>query len=379
MAEGDDLVQIVTDSVLAAARAEGFTLRNRDVVGITESLLARAQGNYVTIEAVTEELNRVFTDDFAVVFPMLSRNRFAPIMQGIVGTGRRIYLYLSYPADEVGNHLMDIETMYKTNINPYRDVLTEAQYRDIFGEHVPHQFTGVDYVQMYKNMAAAGQMEIYLTNDLCEALRKTRHVLVANVHERQRTKHMLQQAGAETVYSLDDLFATPRRDGYNPEYGLLGANEGGNERIKLFPRDSQQFVEDVQKALYEATGKTIEVLVYGDGAFKDPVGRIWELADPVVSPGFTSGLQGQPNEVKLKYIADNDLADVPVEERERMLRDRIRAKNETTAVGDEAMGTTPRRVTDVLGSLCDLTSGSGDKGTPIVLVQGYFDSYADEA
>lgn len=376
--EGDDLVHIVTDSVLAAAEAEGFRLHDRDVVGITESLVARAQGNYAPIEAISLDVSRKFRGDIAVVFPLLSRNRFAPILRGIAGSGRRVYVYLSYPSDEVGNHLMDIDRMYEAGLNPYTDVLTEARYRELFGEYVSHPFTGVDYVQMYKDLGVDGNIEIFLGNDPRRALEHTREVLVANVHERHRTKHILSQAGAETVHGLDELLVSPvEGSGYNPEYGLLGANEAGESRIKLFPRDCQQFVEDVQRALHERTGQRLEVLVYGDGAFKDPMGRIWELADPVVSPGYTAGLEGTPNEIKLKYIADNEFNSLAGEAVADAVRQRIRTKGSLPA-GGESMGTTPRQIPDLLGSLCDLTSGSGDKGTPIVLIQGYFDSFADD-
>lgn len=376
--EGDDLVHIVVESVLAAAAAERFALRDRDVVGVTESLLARAQGNYAPLSAIAADVSRKYSGDIAVVFPLLSRNRFAPILRGIAASGRQVYLYLSYPSDEVGNHLMDIDQMYEAGLNPYTDVLSEARYRELFGHHVGHPFTGVDYVQMYKDLAVDGNIEIYLTNDPCQALTHTQHVLVANVHERHRTKHILRRAGAETVYGLDELLTEPiDGSGYNPEYGLLGSNEAGENRIKLFPRDSQAFVEQVQAALMERTGRRLEVLVYGDGAFKDPMGCIWELADPVVSPGYTAGLEGTPNEIKLKYIADNELNDLSGDDVAAAVRQRIRAKG-SAAGGGETLGTTPRQIPDLLGSLCDLTSGSGDKGTPIVLVQGYFDSYADE-
>lgn len=376
--EGDDLVQIVTEAVLAAADAEGFALRDRDVVGVTESLLARAQGNYAPISAIAEDVRRKFRGDIAVLFPLLSRNRFAPILRGIAASGRRVYLYLSYPSDEVGNRLMDIDQMYDAGLNPYTDVLSEQRYRELFGPHVSHPFTGVDYVQMYKDLAVDGNIEIFLANDGCRALEHTREVLVANVHERHRTKEILQRAGAETVRGLDELLTEPiDGSGYNPEYGLLGANEAGESRIKLFPRDSQRFVEDVQAELLRCTGRRLEVLVYGDGAFKDPMGRIWELADPVVSPGYTSGLEGTPNEIKLKYVADNEFSGLAGEDVAAAVRQRIRTK-EAAPGGGATLGTTPRQIPDLLGSLCDLTSGSGDKGTPIVLVQGYFDSYADE-
>lgn len=376
--EGDNLVEIVVNSVLASAEADGYRINDKDVIGVTESLLARAQGNYASIDAIALDVKRKFKGDVAVLFPLLSRNRFAPILRGIARSERMVYLYLSYPSDEVGNHLMDVDRMYEVGINPHTDVLTEARYRELFGPHVAHPYTGNDYVSIYRNLAVNNNIRIFLTNNPRVALDHVREVIVANVHERHRTKRILRQFGAETVYGLDDLLTEPiNGSGYNPEYGLLGSNQAGEERIKLFPRDSQRFVNEVQQAFYNRTGKRVEVLVYGDGAFKDPTGRIWELADPVVSPGYTAGLEGTPREIKLKYVADNEFNGLEGEAMAAAIRKRIQEKEKLPPGTAEMLGTTPRHIPDLLGSLCDLTSGSGDKGTPIVLIQGYFDSYAD--
>lgn len=372
---GDDLVQIVVESVLAAARAENFTINDRDIVAVTESLVARAQGNYATVQDIAADIGQKFTGSIGVVFPILSRNRFAVVLKGIALSGLKIYLLLNYPADEVGNHLMDIDRMEELGLNPYRDVLSEARYRELFGQEVPHMFTGVDYVRMYKELAQEGQMEIILGNDPRTILSYTDQVLVANIHERHRTKRLLQKAGARVLYTLDEILTQPRNNsGFNPEFGLLGSNAASEDTVKLFPRNCDEFVLAVQQALREKTGKHVEVMVYGDGAFKDPVGKIWELADPVVSPGYTPGLAGTPNEIKLKYLADTELKDLTPGEMQAILQKRLKEK-ETIKL---SLGTTPRRITDLVGSLCDLTSGSGDKGTPIVLVQGYFDNYASE-
>ncbi len=378
--EGDDLVNIVVDSVLRSMHAENFTLRDKDVIGITESLVARAQGNYASIEHIAKDVNSKFKGDFAVVFPILSRNRFSLVLKGLAMSGKKIYLILSYPSDEVGNHLMDIDMMDEAGVNPYTDVLSEEKYRLLFGDHVVHPFTGIDYVKMYKDLAINDNIEIILANDARAALKYTKEVLIANVHDRHRTKRLLLKAGAEAVYGLDDLLAeSVDGSGFNPDYGLLGSNTATDTTIKLFPRDCQPIVESIQSLIKEKTGKNIEVMVYGDGAFKDPMGKIWELADPVVSPGFTKGLEGTPDEIKLKYIADNELKDLCEADMEEAIRDKIKNKNGNGKKSPgEKIGTTPRQVTDLLGSLCDLTSGSGDKGTPIVLVQGYFDSYACE-
>ncbi|MEG2893536.1 MAG: coenzyme F420-0:L-glutamate ligase [Clostridium sp.] len=379
--EGDNLAQIVVDSVMEAVTTEGIKVGDKDVVGITESLVARAQGNYISIQNIAEDIKAKFDGEIAVMFPILSRNRFSLILKSIALSGRKIHLFLNYPSDEVGNHLMDVDMMDEKGVNPYKDVLTEAKYRELFGEKVEHPFTGIDYVQMYRDIVeeAGGEVEIYLANDPREALKYTDQILVANIHERHRTKRIMKAAGAKVVYGLDDIASTSVNGSGYSEYGLLGSNKATDDTIKLFPRDGKKFVETVQASLKEKTGKNIEVMIYGDGAFKDPVGKIWELADPIVSPGFTDGLAGTPNEIKLKYVADNDLKDVDSSKLAEEMRKKIKEKEmNTNAPGNEALGTTPRQITDLLGSLCDLVSGSGDKGTPIILIQGYFDNYASE-
>lgn len=373
--EGDDLVSIVVDSLLNSAIQENYHLNNRDVVGITESLVARAQGNYATLEDISNEINTKFSaDKLAILFPILSRNRFMSILQGILMSGKHIYLFLNYPSDEVGNHLLDINIMDNKNINPYTDVLSEADYRKIFGSKVAHPFTGIDYVQMYKDLAVNDNIEIFFANDPRIALKYTKQILVANIHERQRTKQILKNAGAERALALDELLTESNGSGFNPEYGLLGSNKATARKIKLFPRDCQTFVNKIQAKIKDKTGKLVEVMVYGDGAFKDPQGKIWELADPVVCPGHTEGLTGTPNEIKLKYIADSELEHQNSIKIEEIIKRKIREKDSNR----ESLGTTPRKITDLLGSLCDLTSGSGDKGTPIILIQGYFDNYSIE-
>ena len=376
--EGDNLINIVVDSVLRAAEEENFELRDRDIVGITESLVARAQGNYATIEDIAKDVASKFPGDIGVVFPILSRNRFSILLKGIAMTGRKIHLLLSYPADEVGNHLMDIDKMDELAINPYTDVLTEEDYRRMFGEKVPHPFTGIDYVSLYREMAN-DNIDIYFSNDPRTILKYTKDILVGNVQERKMTKRILKKAGANIIYGLDDILTKPiNGSGYNPEYGLLGSNLASDHEVKLFPRDCQYYVEEIQRLLYERTGKKLEVLVYGDGAFKDPVGRIWELADPVVSPGYTEGLKGTPNEIKLKYVVDTELSHLEGEEILKAVKQKIYSKEVDLLDQAESLGTTPRQITDLIGSLCDLTSGSGDKGTPVVLIQGYFDNFASE-
>lgn len=376
--EGDDLVNIVVDSLLKASKNENFSLNDRDVLGITESLLARAQGNYTNSDAIAKDISSKFPSTIGLVFPILSRNRFSVILKGIISSGRKVVLLLSYPSDEVGNHLMDIDKMDELNINPYTDVFTESEYRRLFGEKVVHPFTGIDYVNIYKEIGKEN-IEIIFSNNPRTILDYTKDVLVANVHERHRTKRILKESGANIIFGLDDILNTPiNGSGYNPEYGVLGSNLASENELKLFPRDSQSFVEAIQKKLFEKTGKTIEVMVYGDGAFKDPIGKIWELADPVVSPGYTKGLEGTPNELKLKYIVDTELDDLKGEEVIEAVKKKITCKDTNLSEQEESLGTTPRRLTDLLGSLCDLTSGSGDKGTPIVLIQGYFDNYATE-
>lgn len=377
--EGDNLVSIVVDSVLKASESESFKLNDRDVIAVTESLVSRAQGNYASLDNIAEDINRKFEGDIAVVFPILSRNRFANIFNGIVRSGKKIYLFLNYPSDEEGNSLMDVEKMDESGVNPYVDVLSEDKYREIFGEKVLHPFTGIDYVEMYRELAREGKIEIYLSNDPRAALKYTKEVLVANIHERKRTKKMLLKAGAKKVCCLDEILSESiNGSGFNADYGILGSNLSTGDKVKLFPRNCEEFVYKIQDIVKEKTGKNVEVMVYGDGAFKDPVGKIWELADPVVSPGYTKGLMGTPNEIKIKYIADNELEGLKGEELNAAMRKKIMEKGDNLVGKSESLGTTPRQLTDLLGSLCDLTSGSGDKGTPVVLVQGYFDNYAVE-
>lgn len=377
--EGDDLVDIVVNSVLKSMKNENYSLKDRDILGITESLVARAQGNYIPIDDITVDINRLFTGDIGLVFPILSRNRFSLILKAIAMTGKKIYVFLNYPSDELGNHLMPVDAMYEKGVNPYRDILTEARYRELFGHRVLHPFTGIDYVELYKSLGVNDNIEIFLFNDPKVALNYTREILVANIHERFRIKNILLDAGAEKVLCLDDILTKPiSGQGYNEEYGLLGSNMATETTLKLFPRDCHRLVMKVQEALKVKTGKHIEVLVYGDGAFKDPRGKIWELADPVVSPGYTPGLEGTPNEIKLKYIADSQGGDVSTEAIATLVKRKIKDKENNLLGKTESLGTTPRQLTDLLGSLCDLTSGSGDKGTPIVLIQGYFDNFASE-
>lgn len=377
--EGDNLVNIVVDSVLESMHAEKFILNDRDVIGITESLVARAQGNYASVEHIAKDVNTKFKGDFAVVFPILSRNRFSMILKGLAMSGKKIYLFLSYPTDEVGNYLMDIDMMDEAGVNPCTDILSEDKYRQLFGKHVAHPFTGIDYVKMYKALAINDNIEIFLANDARAALKYTKEILVANIHDRYRTKRLLLKAGATTVYGLDELLTKPiNGSGFNPDYGLLGSNTATDTTIKLFPKDCQEVVESIQGLMREKIGKNIEVMVYGDGAFKDPMGKIWELADPVVSPGYTKGLEGTSNEIKLKYVADNEFSDLDSKDMAVAIKNKIKNQGNNKRAPGEKIGTTPRQITDLLGSLCDLTSGSGDKGTPIVLIQGYFDSYACE-
>jgi len=378
--EGDDLVRIVVDALWRAMEAEGISLGDRDVIGITESLVARAQGNFVTLGEVTADLNRKFgADEIGVVFPLLSRNRFSTILKAIAEGFSRVYLLLSYPGDEVGNPLMDLDRMEEAKVNPSTDLLSEEDYRRIFGVEVKHPFTGIDYVRFYKEMGVNDNMRIYLSNNPREILRFTKKALVANVHARIRTKKLLRAAGAEIVYGLDEICTEPKTTGgYNPQYGLLGSNLSTDDKLKLFPRDGQVYVDGIQRVIKERTGKNVEVLIYGDGAFKDPVGHIWELADPVVSPAFTPGLAGVPNEVKIKYLADHLMEENGSSAVEEGVKAYIRNNRSDLVEKEATLGTTPRQLTDLLGSLCDLTSGSGDKGTPIVLVQGYFDNYTTE-
>ena len=375
---GDDLIDIVVNSVLGAVKSENIVLKEKDVIGVTESLVARAQGNYATTDDIGKDIASKFPDDIGVIFPLLSRNRFSILLKGIAKSNRKIHLLLSYPSDEVGNHLMNIDKMDELNINPYTDVLTEEDYRNLFGKTVLHPFTGIDYVQLYKDIINENG-NIYFANDPRTILNYTKDVLVASIHDRDTTKRILKAAGSNIVYGMDDILTkSVDGSGFNPDYGILGSNLASDDKVKLFPKDCKYYVEKIQRVLLEKTGVKVEVMVYGDGAFKDPAGKIWELADPVVSPGFTDGLMGLPNELKFKYVADNELKGLTEEEAEKALKTRILSKELNLAGKAESLGTTPRRLTDLLGSLCDLTSGSGDKGTPVVLIQGYFDNYASE-
>ena len=376
--EGDDLAAIVTESVLLAAESEGFELRDRDVISLTESIVARAQGNYASIDCIAEDVkNKLGGETVGVIFPILSRNRFAICLRGIAKGAKKIVLMLSYPSDEVGNGLVSLDKLDEAGVNPYSDVLSLEKYRELFGDN-KHEFTGVDYVEYYGNLIRemGAEVEIVFANQAKTILNYTDCVLTCDIHTRARTKRILKAAGAKVVCGLDDIMnASIDGSGYNEKYGLLGSNKSTEDSIKLFPRECKDLVLDIQKRIADATGKHVEVMVYGDGAFKDPQGKIWELADPVVSPAFTDGLIGTPNELKLKYLADNDFKNLSGEELKKAISDSIKAK-EGSLVGNMAsQGTTPRQLTDLIGSLCDLTSGSGDKGTPVVLVQGYFDNY----
>ena len=375
--KGDDIAKIVADSVLAASTAEGFTLREKDVVAVTEAVVARAQGNYATVDDIAADVKAKFGDEtVGVIFPILSRNRFAICLRGIAKGLKKIILMLSYPSDEVGNHLVDLDRLDAAGINPWTDVLTEKQFRDAFGE-TKHTFTGVDYIAYYRELieSMGCSCEIVFANDCRAILAYTKNVINCDIHTRRRTKRLLVEKGAK-CFSLDEIMTAPvNGSGYNENYGLLGSNKATEDTIKLFPRDCRPVVDKIQKLIKDATGTKIEVMIYGDGAFKDPQGKIWELADPVVSPAYTEGLEGQPNEVKLKYLADNNFADLSGDALKEAISDYIRHKDADLVGQMVSQGTTPRRLTDLIGSLCDLTSGSGDKGTPIVLVQGYFDNY----
>lgn len=377
--QGDDLSQIVPALVTRFLAQENLEVGTKDVVAITESVVARTQGNYVHIDAIARDINTKFdADNLGVIFPIYSRNRFAIILRGIaLSKARKITLMLSYPSDEVGNHLVSMEQLDEAGVDPYTDTLSEPEFRRLFG-YGKHTFTGVDYVSYYSQLItdAGKECEVVFSNTPRTILDFTRQVINCDIHTRKRTKRILLAAGAEKCYSLDEILTEPiSGSGYNPEFGLLGSNKSSEEKLKLFPRDSKPLVERIQARLLELTGKTIEVMIYGDGAFKDPVGKIWELADPVVSPGYTSGLEGTPNEIKLKYIADTVFADLVGQELEDGLKDYIKAKSDDLVGSMVSQGTTPRRLTDLLGSLCDLTSGSGDKGTPIIYIKGYFDNY----
>ena len=379
--QGDDIVKIVTESVLLAAEDEGFVFHNRDIVAMTEAVVARAQGNYATVDQIASDVRaKLGGETVGVIFPILSRNRFAVCLRGIAKGAKKIVLMLSYPSDEVGNHLVSLDMLDEKGVDPYRDVLTLSQYRELFG-YEKHPFTGVDYVEYYEELirSCGADVEIIFANDARAILDYTKNVLCCDIHSRFRTKRRLKAAGAEVVLGLDEILNAPvDGSGYNAEYGLLGSNKATEDQVKLFPRDCAPVVEAIQKQLYEATGKVIEVMVYGDGAFKDPVGKIWELADPVVAPAYTKGLEGTPNELKLKYLADNEFSALSGDELKEAIKEKIQEKDGNLVGQMASEGTTPRRLTDLIGSLCDLTSGSGDKGTPIVYISGYFDNYTND-
>ncbi len=381
--QGDDMVEIVTNTVVDAIKEEGLAPRDGDVVCMTEAIVARAQGNYASVDNIaTDVRNKFGGETVGVIFPILSRNRFAICLRGIAKGCKKVILMLSYPSDEVGNHLIDLDALDAKGINPFTDVLTEKEWRELFG-YPKHTFTGVDYVEYYSQLVrdCGAEVEVIFANDCRAILKYTKNVLNCDIHSRVRTKRLLKAAGAEKVFGLDEIMnESVDGSGWNARYGLLGSNKATEDTVKLFPREEcQKMVEDIQAKLLEITGKHIEVMVYGDGAFKDPVGKIWELADPVVSPAYTVGLEGTPNELKLKYLADNDFSALSGKELQDAIKGKIAQKDGSSLVGNmAAQGTTPRRLTDLIGSLCDLTSGSGDKGTPIVYIQGYFDNYTNE-
>lgn len=378
--QGDNLVDIAVNSVMEAAESEGFSLRDRDVIALTESIVARSQGNYATVEDIAADVkNKLGGETIGVIFPILSRNRFAICLKGIAMGAKKVVLMLSYPSDEVGNALLTYDQLDEAGINPYTDVLTLEKYRELFGEN-KHEFTGVDYVDYYANIIkdAGAEVEIIFANQAKTILNYTDCVLTCDIHTRVRTKRILKENGAKVVCGLDDIMTSSvNGSGYNAKYGLLGSNKSTEDQIKLFPRECQDLVEGIQSEILKLTGKHVEVMVYGDGAFKDPQGKIWELADPVVSPAFTSGLVGTPNELKLKYLADNDFKNLSGAELKEAISKSIKEKDSNLVGNMASQGTTPRQLTDLIGSLCDLTSGSGDKGTPIILIQGYFDNYTD--
>ena len=378
---GDNIVEIVTNSVLEAAKDDNFAIRDRDVVAMTEAVVARAQGNYASVDDIAQDVKNKFGGEtVGVIFPILSRNRFSICLRGIAKGAKKIVLMLSYPSDEVGNHLISLDKLDEKGVNPYSDVLSLEKYRELFG-YEKHRFTGIDYVEYYESLIreTGADVEIVFANDCRAILKYTKNVLNCDIHTRARTKRLLKAAGAEIVFGLAEILSSSvNGSGYNENYGLLGSNKATEDTVKLFPRDCQPIVDEIQKKLFEATGKKVEVMVYGDGAFKDPVGKIWELADPVVSPAYTSGLEGTPNELKLKYLADNEFASLSGDELREAIKAKITEKDGNLYGQMVSEGTTPRRLTDLIGSLCDLTSGSGDKGTPIVYIQGYFDNYTTE-
>ena len=378
---GDDIVEIVTNSVLEASEDAGFKFNDRDIVAMTEAIVARAQGNYATVDDIAADVKAKFGGEtVGVIFPILSRNRFAICLRGIAKGAKKIVLMLSYPSDEVGNHLISIDALDEKGVDPYKDVLSLEKYRELFG-YEKHTFTGVDYVEYYEQLITecGAEAEIIFANNPKAILDYTKNVLCCDIHTRARTKRILKANGGETVLGLDEILNAPvNGSGFNADYGLLGSNKATEDQVKLFPRDCQPVVDAIQEKLFAATGKRIEVMVYGDGAFKDPVGKIWELADPVVSPAYTSGLEGTPNELKLKYLADNEFSDLSGDALKEAIKEKIHQKDGNLVGKMASEGTTPRRLTDLIGSLCDLTSGSGDKGTPIVFIQGYFDNYTTE-
>ena len=378
---GDDIVEIVTNSVLEAAADDGFAVRDRDIIAMTEAIVARAQGNYASVQNIADDVRvKLGGETIGVIFPILSRNRFAICLRGIAAGAKKVVLMLSYPSDEVGNHLISLDAVDEKGVNPYSDVLTLDKYRELFG-YEKHTFTGVDYVEYYETLIreSGADVEIIFANDARAILPYTKNVLCCDIHTRARTKRILRAAGAERVFGLDEILnESVNGSGYNEAYGLLGSNKATEDQVKLFPRECQPVVDAIQTKIFEKTGKRVEVMVYGDGAFKDPVGKIWELADPVVSPASTSGLEGTPNELKLKYLADNEFASLSGDELKAAIKQKITEKDGDLFGKMASEGTTPRRLTDLIGSLCDLTSGSGDKGTPVVYIQGYFDNYTTE-
>ena len=379
--QGDDIVDIVVNTVLEAAECDGFKVRDKDIVAMTEAIVARAQGNYASVDDIAKDVKAKFGGEtVGVIFPILSRNRFAICLRGIAKGAKKIVLMLSYPSDEVGNHLISLDALDEKGVNPYTDVLSLEKYRELFG-YEKHRFTGVDYVEYYESLIreSGADCEIIFANDPRAILKYTKNVLNCDIHSRFRTKRLLKNAGVEINYGIDEILSTPiNGSGYNPEYGLLGSNKATEDTVKLFPKDCQPVVDAIQEKLYAKTGKKVEVMVYGDGAFKDPVGKIWELADPIVSPAYTDGLNGTPNELKLKYLADNEFAGLSGEALKEAIKEKIQEKDGDLVGKMASEGTTPRQLTDLIGSLCDLTSGSGDKGTPIVYIQGYFDNYTTE-
>jgi len=376
--EGDDLVEIISDIFSEFVQTNEIKVEEHDVVGVTESLVARAQGNYVTLSDIQKDIESKFDDELSIVSPILSRNRFSNILKAIAGTGKKVKVFLSYPSDEVGNSIMDRYEIMRKNVNIYQDTLTEEDYLELFGSMYLHPFTNINYVDLYKSFAVNDNIEVFFSNNMEDIAKRSKAILIANIHDEEYLKEFFGKNGIEKVYSLRDIMAESiDGSGYNPDYGLYGSNLSSADSLKLFPRDAKEFVDNLQEAIFKKTNVKIEALVYGDGAFKDPQGRIWELADPVVSPGFTDGLAGVPNELKLKYLADNELKDLKGDEAIKAMKEKIVSKQLQTETNDR-LGTTPRQITDLIGSLCDLISGSGDKGTPVVYIKGYFDNYSND-